>query len=204
MPPDHVLPPKPYRQGRLDGLCGVYACINAMRYLNAINHPRRRLPWRDLFYECLAHLSERWSVPDIATYGMSSAQLWSCAKHLRDTLESQHRVHTELSRPLIGVGFKSARQIFDLLEKHLIYLDHSAILGFYSDSYSHWTVLSHVSDGSVFLFDSAGARSLATRRFTYRQPETKPEANPETKGCSPSLNFTPTCLIMIRRRDSAG
>ena len=68
-------PPKPYRQGRLDALCGLYASINAQRKLLASNHSAIKLPWRHLFNECLRHLSESSDLATIVADGLSAQQV---------------------------------------------------------------------------------------------------------------------------------
>lgn len=187
---DLIIPPKPYRQGRLDGLCGLYACINAQRFIQSVGRPKRRLPWRALFYDCLEHLGETWSLTDIVAYGLTSQQLWSCAKHLRDRLESKHQATSLLTRPLIGIGHRSAKQIFAKLERSLGRSDRAAILGYDGPSFSHWTTVSHIINKQLMLFDSAGTRSLDGSRFIFRNESINDIAN--------SYHFTPTCLIVVQ------
>ncbi len=187
---DLIIPPKPYRQGRLDGLCGLYACINAQRFIQTIARPKRRLPWRALFYECLTHLGQSWDLPDIISYGMTSQQLWSCAKHLKDRLETTHQAPSQLSRPLMGVKQKSAQQIFASLAKSLGQSDRVAIFGFTGPHYGHWTAVSHILNQQLMLFDSAATRSLECAKFIYRDETTDTITDP--------YHFTPTSLIVVQ------
>ena len=89
-------PPKTYRQGRLDALCGLYACINAQRKLLASNHFVIRLPWRYLFNECLSHLSESSDLNTIVANGLSAQRVSQATKYLKKPIAApiRHLYHS--------------------------------------------------------------------------------------------------------------
>ena len=63
----------PYRQGELDGLCGVYAIVNALR-LVLESHPAgfTRRDWEQLFHTLLATIDNgRGGVCHVVANGMS-------------------------------------------------------------------------------------------------------------------------------------
>jgi hypothetical protein len=65
-----VAVPKPFEQGNLDGLCGVYAVVNATRLAA---HPHRRLRAADcyeLFATLLAELADEGRLRGFVTHGL--------------------------------------------------------------------------------------------------------------------------------------
>ena len=58
---------KPYQQGDLDGLCGVYALVNAVDYLcGPLSHRKAR----QLFQQILTHLEARAPLASRCTHGI--------------------------------------------------------------------------------------------------------------------------------------
>ena len=57
---------KPYQQGSLDGLCGIYALVNAVDFLCG---PLSSLQARTLFRQILLHIESKGSLADRCTHG---------------------------------------------------------------------------------------------------------------------------------------
>ena len=89
---------KPYLQGRLDGMCGIYSTINAFRTACAKAGYRSHIAWRDVFQGCLERLELRWKLKDLVPYGLTSYQHSLCIHYVRSYL----RRSTRFKPPLNG------------------------------------------------------------------------------------------------------
>jgi hypothetical protein len=157
----------PYRQGQLDGLCGLYAIINGIRLAT---HDRTdefgHEVWRELL---LALISEAESVVGTATavvHGIGAKPLYELAKAAERHLASEHRVAVTVSRS------HGPKHSFDRLIAHLAELTKqpaSAVVLELSGDVRHWTVLRRVGKHSLELFDSSGMErvKLASCRLKH-------------------------------------
>ena len=157
----------PYRQGQLDGLCGLYALINAIRL--ATHHHTGEFGhgvWRDLL---LALLGEAENVVGTATavvYGIRTKPLYELAKRAASHMANEHGVPVTVSR---SAGPKHS---FDGIIAHLADLTEkprSAVVIELSGDIRHWTVLRRVGKHSLELFDSSGMErvKLASCRLKH-------------------------------------
>ena len=73
-----VAVPRPFEQGDLDGLCGVYAVVNAVRHAA---YPHRRLSAaesRGLFAALLAELADEGRLRGFVAAGLAVRLRWVC------------------------------------------------------------------------------------------------------------------------------
>jgi hypothetical protein len=157
----------PYRQGQLDGLCGLYAIINAIRLAT---HDRTdefgHAVWRELL---LALISEAENVVGTATavvHGIGAKPLYKLAKAAERHLATEHGVPLAVSRS------PGPKRSFDGLIAHLAELTKqraSAVVMELSGDVRHWTVLRRVGKHSLELFDSSGRErvKLASCRLKH-------------------------------------
>ena len=189
---EQLTPPKPYRQGRLDALCGLYACINAQRRLQAYNQPDQKLPWRSLFSACLKQLSQTADLAQVMAEGLSHQQVWLCMQYLCNKLHRDFNIHTAIGRPLISKGPLPTRTILNSLEKNLAQPTCTAMIGLQGFGFNHWTVVSKLSAHHIHLHDSGGMKLIRRTSITYG----KSNAEAYTFGDY----FLPTGLIILKRR----
>jgi hypothetical protein len=141
----------PLQQGELDGLCGVYAVINAVRFLV----PKAR----DLDF-CnklmIRIVGDIYTAKDVTGGGgeLKIARVfeYARAKVLKDlkvglTMSNKGRTNRFISP---GHAMKAT---FDMGRPGVF------IMGF-EGIYSHWTVVPQVTTASVLLFDSCGLKQF--------------------------------------------
>ena len=151
----------PYRQGDLDGLCGIYAIVNAMRML----HPRLGRAGAEALFAALVQtppLSRQRNGPTAICMGTSMRELRhlidAARRHLRDCHGTA--IHCEC----IG---KISRQrgrlhpvpwLWSALTRQLA-LGAVAIVGL-GAKHNHWTVVIDVTSRTLWLADSGGMQAI--------------------------------------------
>lgn len=169
MPP-HL--PAPFQQGNLDGLCGVYAIINAARLLAQ----RRRLPkavWLELFEALTERLQDDGALSDAVPNGIATRQLRGLLAHACTWLATEHDIQLVTSRPFMKRRSLPFADAADELRERLI-LDGDrrtvAILG----TTEHWTVVRSVGQVHLNLYDSAGPHRWQLQRCRFHRQEALP------------------------------
>jgi hypothetical protein len=164
--------PAPFQQGNLDGLCGVYAIINAARLLAQ----RRRLPravWLELFEALTERLQDDGVLSDAVPHGIATRQLRGLLAHACTWLSTEHDIHLVTSRPFMkrrSVTFADAAD--ELRERLVIDGDRRAvaILG----TAEHWTVVRSVGGTHLNLYDSEGLHRWQLRRCRFHRQQALP------------------------------
>lgn len=152
--------PKPFRQGDLDGLCGVYSIVNSVRLL-CPEVDQDAAEW--LFSELMHALPGLGSEPrEIVTGGIGRRQLSQLLRRAVRCMIDEYEIHLTVSRLP-----KELRQSIDLHELWAwlggrISTTGVAILGL-GGRHDHWTVAMGVTAQQIKLFDS-GEESVLRRR----------------------------------------
>ena len=178
---------RPFQQGYLDGLCGVYAIINATR---AATQPYARLntsDWIDLFHVLILEAEERSALADTITdgvrYHLMSQLLHTTSQWVGDgwelTMKHRKPFHRRLNTPL--------SEVIDCISEHLSETGTSAIFAT-EGRWSHYTAVKRITPRSIILNDSGGLR-----HFRLQSCDTRPT---ETSGRS--LRIFPTCVYLLR------
>jgi hypothetical protein len=147
---------RPYRQGELDGLCGLYAGINAVRL--ALRNGDTRLgidDWQALFTAMLAAAEDRTGAYAATAFGIGTKSLVAMLKVARQHLSDEHGIALTVRR----VGRRGERLPFEAMLARLIELaaaPHSAVILSLCGHLDHWSVLKRVTATSLELFDSYG------------------------------------------------
>jgi hypothetical protein len=152
-----VAAPTPFEQGDLDGLCGVYAVINAVRLAA---YPHRRLPTaecRGLFAALLAELAEEGRLRGFVTHGLGPRVLARLLRGSGRWLRKQHGLTLEVHRPFAKRDEPGPEECWRVLTEHLERPGTAAIVG----SDEHWTVIRAVTPKRLLLADSDGRRHFA-------------------------------------------
>ena len=156
---------KPFRQGDLDGLCGLYAVVNAVRL---VVHPYRALRRREArqLFECgLAtlshHRSLRWSITNGITHRVS-------AKLCGDVVaEGARLTGLEIyALPIIGPEVVLERVEAIRLIKRAVRRG-SPVLVALMDSYNHASVIAGFSRTRLTLFDSSDHHWVWIRSLSF-------------------------------------
>jgi hypothetical protein len=94
--------PRPLRQGDLDGLCGAYAVVNAVR-LAALPYRRlRHAACAALFGELVDELAEAGRLRAFVTGGVGTGTLARLLRRAAAWLEAEHGLALEVRRPFRG------------------------------------------------------------------------------------------------------
>jgi hypothetical protein len=150
--------PKPFEQGDLDGLCGVYAVVNAVRLAA---HPHRRLSaaeCRGLFAALLAELADEGRLRGFVAAGLGNRVLARLLRRAGRWLRKRHGLALEVRRPFAKRDEPGPEKCLRVLAEHLARSGTAAIVG----SDEHWTVVRAVTPKRLLLADSNGRRHFAT------------------------------------------
>ena len=155
-----VAVPKPLELGDLDGLCGVYAVVNATRLAA---HPHRRLSATDcydLFAALLAELADAGRLRGFVAAGLGPRVLARLLRRAGRWLRKRHGLALEVSRPFRKADQPDPERCLRVLTEHLARPGTAAIVG----SDEHWTVVYAVTPKRLLLADSNGRQYFATAR----------------------------------------
>ena len=153
----HVKELQPLRQGYLDGLCGLYALINAAR-LAVPMLPLRTC--RRLFREGAHWLHTKGAFPAVLYSGMSNNKVISLHKAV-----FQHRIPgLRLKRPFTRSPPVDATEFWTRLKAYADRPGNGVIICIEGRRLSHWTVVYGVTPDRVTLFDSDGRAYLIRQK----------------------------------------
>jgi len=146
--------PRPFRQGDLDGLCGAYAVVNAVR-LAAWPHRRLRHPaCAHLFGELVDELAEAGRLRDRVTGGMGRRGVARLLRRAKLWLDVEFELRLEVGRPFRKGDQPDPEACLRLLAGHLNQGGTAVIVA----TEGHWTVLTAVRGGRLLLADSHDRR----------------------------------------------
>lgn len=144
----------PYCQGDLDGLCGVYAAVNAVNYLCG---PLERSEAQHLFKAILQHLETKKPLAKRCSDGLTLTEM---AGIIRTVLCKSHpiiRYKPFHHKPCTDKAHYLQR-LQDFLQQ-----PHSIVLIGLSGHHNHWTLVHHMTGKSLMLYDSGSIKHLAFR-----------------------------------------
>jgi hypothetical protein len=154
---------RPFRQGDLDGLCGVYSVVNAVRHLCPEVDTETAWHVFDLLMQRLLRSASNPAGTVTSGIGrlMVARLINEAILYVRDDFDIRLKVR-RLPKPLRVDG--SRDQLWVALQD-AIGPSCVAILGL-TGKHSHWTVATHVSAANLRLFDSTQLRALPRARCT--------------------------------------
>jgi hypothetical protein len=159
----------PYRQGKLDGLCGLYATINALRLASSPAHPMPLRHANALADIGFAYLEKRKKLQRAVSQGMGCSLRIKLARHLI-THANTFSPHTyQMREPNIAPDTYAQIIETEIMAQRPVCITLNGAL-------DHFTVICGVSQTQYHLFDSDGlARvyksscSLAAKGQTQRR-----------------------------------
>ena len=150
---------QPFRQGRLDGLCGVYSVINAARLAIWPAHQLSVGSCVYLFGLMTTKLAGRAKLLDVLTGGSRHVLVGTLLREVDTWLTEAYGVRLRYHRPYRSQPSVSPAAIVATLAQHLAAGHASAIAGL-SGSIEHWTVVRAVRPKTMLLFDSDDLKRL--------------------------------------------
>ncbi len=182
----------PLKQGDLDGLCGLYALVNATVYLTSragrrLDHAERLDLFKRLATRLFAHLDRRrrrWkhngtrSLPiGFLWDGTSIKELPPMLEELQRFVEEKMEVRIIRSQPLLrNYRPETLDQFWVRLKEYLEGYEGSAvaIVGYNwridGREEGHWTCVKAMTDRQMVRVDSIGGKILRRSRVTMRPP----------------------------------
>lgn len=158
--------PTPYRQGRLDSLCGIYSLING--FAHARRHdPLRYFPTKRLFMTLIARMAKIRGDTSFCGDGIDYDEFRKLAKAAcRFHRKEGHAFQLLPPKALLDQAY-SKKASDDGLRREWLraasdIADIAVILDINTPWMSHWSVLMGVEGDRVLLFDSNGMRSIAS------------------------------------------
>ena len=147
----------PARQGTFDGLCGVYAIINAVDLLEP--RPRRSHFHTDLFVQ-LTHGLGAAALLASMDYGVTPTELARAAKFAFEWLAITYDVRLEISEPFMGRRFTRTPPFVRALRQYVDPPRSVAVISLQRPGRSHWTAVRAMDGQTIRLRDSSGIADL--------------------------------------------
>lgn len=155
----------PYRQGRLDSLCGIYALING--FVHARRHdPLRYFPSKRLFMTLVARMAKLRGDTSFCGDGIDYHEFRKLAKTAcRFHREQGHAFGLLPPKTLLDIPYPkkasddTARR--DWFRAASALPDAAVIVDINTPWISHWSVLDGIKGDRLVLFDSNGMRNIA-------------------------------------------
>lgn len=155
-----------FNQGDLDGLCGIYAVVNALNHL--LQNKTERALSESLFEAVLRAIPRR-MYPEVLFEGLNVDELQKIARAAVKHLDQEWNIQVDVTRPFLRRRFKDQPSFLDeldLLEGEQVC---STIIGIdWNGVEGHWTVLKDISSDEVRLIDSAGVKVLKRKGTSVR------------------------------------
>ena len=120
---------KPFRQGRLDGLCGIYSVVNAARLAIWPAQLLTRESCRDLFGLLAAELAHRAKLLDVLTGGSRHVLVSTLLREADGWLRDAYEIRLHYRRPYRDQPSVKVAAIAATLAQHLAAGRTSAIAG---------------------------------------------------------------------------
>ena len=152
-----VAVPRPFEQGDLDGLCGVYAVVNATRLAAHPHHRLRAADCYGLFAALLAELAHEGRLRGFVATGLGPRVMNRLLRRADRWLRKRHGLALEVSRPFAKRDQPGSEECLRVLAEHLARPGTAAIVG----SDEHWTVVRADTPKRLLLADSDGRRHFA-------------------------------------------
>ena len=150
---------KPYRQGDLDGLCGVYSLINSLK---ALGYRNSLEDWQAILFEILGQLYRDKQSLEFLIDGITTQDI---SRILRNILLPEYNF--TYTKPFHSKANTSLSELWDTISFHLssdsVY---AIIVCIEGTDYGHWTVVSSLSEKRLTLFDSDRMKWLNRKQCT--------------------------------------
>lgn len=139
----------PYQQGQLDGLCGVYALVNAVDYLCG---PLSTKEAQQLFFAILKHLEDK---PPLARRCCDGLVINDLAGVLNSVVCKHYPI--KRYKPFHRQpGIDKTRYLQSL--QTFLHQPNTLVLLALEGYYSHWTLIHRITDKTLRTYDSSGMR----------------------------------------------
>lgn len=153
---------RPAKQGTFDGLCGVYAVLNALDPAG-LRQPRGKLH-KDLFIQ-LTHALPASRLRAAMDYGLTVEDIQKAAMGAFRWLRGAKGVSLTIRRPFRQHEFANLSDYLTVLSHATAAGDAGFIIRIRTSSFAHWTVVTEVAAHALVLRDSTGWSEIGRHRL---------------------------------------
>jgi hypothetical protein len=153
---------KPFQQGGLDGLCGVYAVINAVRLAA---WPLRRISAKHseaLFALLAADLDRDGHLVKVLTRGTHAYLVSRMLNQADRWLANKLNLRLRFYRPFYNRPRAVSRSVVRVISDHMMAPQTTALIVL-TGRYHHWSVVQAATPAFLILFDSDGIHRVRRR-----------------------------------------
>jgi hypothetical protein len=150
----------PYTQGELDGLCGLYAVINAVRISATIKYKH----CQHIFHQSLKLLASQQDSSEVVFDGMSRACLSKALAVAATKAPIAWSWPFYRKKASLAVLWGTIENFINERQGN------AAILWIGGHDWAHWTVVKEVTPRKMVLFDSWHRRCLTRGKCTIGEP----------------------------------
>lgn len=151
---------RPYLQGNLDSLCGIYALINSIRWALRIESASAKGPhWEELFRRLTNHAVKEMGHLELTTSGLSLYAMIGLTHVARDYVSDELNIELLFRRPFAIKKPTEANQTIESISRHLQQSSTAALAAVYG-KLNHWSVITAIDDKQAQLFDSERIKHL--------------------------------------------
>jgi hypothetical protein len=156
------------RQGDFDGLCGLYALINA---LDLAGCRLGRSPVHRKIFEELAGSLPAATLRRAIKDGLSGRDLLTAAAATFPTFKKSLSGSVSVSRPFRETTFRTNEEFLESIADIMASGRSSLVLNVSTPIYDHWTVAAAITPQAIILRDSGALKELRLDRYTVRRGE---------------------------------
>ena len=150
----------PIHQGALDGLCGLYAIINACNNIDIDLEQGER---QELFKLGIGYLEKENILKKTLLDGMVKTHIMGIIDTFKPYFRKNHR--KELKYKRVTYDAKNITGVWNTLSQSMELNKSAAIVGL-NGMHDHWTCVVSVSDATLQLCDSDGLKRIYKRHAT--------------------------------------
>lgn len=147
----------PYQQGDLDGLCGLYAIVNALHVIRAPGRGMTRREAQGLFVTSLTYLNRQSELHRYGGDGMSPAMLHRLAVYLASRFNQMSGGNVSIKRPAPRPWKRAA--LLSTIDNAL-HCGAPVVISF-EKAYDHYSVIVGATADCYRLFDSSMLQWIA-------------------------------------------
>ena len=164
----------PYRQGDLDGLCGVYAIVNAIRRLR----PSLTTPQAETLFKHLMRVVRGFDMGSVAIAhkGLTHKQMQRLFEAAGEHMLKVHQIELVVHKVPDDVRRQwSVTALWRLIGRHVT-RKRVVLLGIFG-RHDHWTLAVAITRGQITLYDSGDLRVLRRSFCAVRRQHDRPGLN---------------------------
>lgn len=157
---------RPARQGDFDGLCGIYALVNA---LDLAGGKRPRSPVHRRLFVALAEALPGGKLRTAIDTGLDGRDLVKAAALAFPAFKKSLGGSVSVIRPFRKATFKTNEEFVEAIADIMASGRSALILNVSTPAYDHWTVAASITSEAITLRDSGALKELRLARYTVRR-----------------------------------